>query len=71
MLRELVRSTERVSVRVWSAYFMLTLDAKLAIKTLQDVGRTTQSATLGITCDTTLDEWKAGRLDVDWFLKQK
>lgn len=70
MLRELIRSTNE-SVLVWAAYFMLTLDAKLAVKTLRDIAKTTESATIGITCDTTLQEWRAGRLDVDWFLKKK
>lgn len=69
MLRELIRSTNE-SVRGWAAYFMLTIDEKLAIRTMRDIARTTQSASEKITCDTTLEEWKAGRLDVDWFLKK-
>jgi hypothetical protein len=69
MLRELMRCTNE-SVRGWAAYFMLTIDEKLAIRTMRDIARTTQSASEKITCDTTIEEWRAGRLEVDWFLKK-
>jgi hypothetical protein len=69
MLRELIRSSNE-SVRGWAAYFMLTLDEKLAVKTMRDIAKTTQSASVKITSETTLEEWRAGRLDVDWFLRE-
>ncbi len=68
MLRELIRSSHE-SVRGWAAYFMLTIDERLAVRTLQDIAGTTESASEKITCETTLEEWKAGRLNVDWFQK--
>jgi hypothetical protein len=70
MLRELIRSNHE-NVRTWAAYFLLTIDAKLAIRTMQDIAATTESATTQISNETTIKEWRAGRLDVDWFLKKK
>lgn len=70
MLRELVRSNHE-SVRGWAAYFMLTIDEGLAVRTLQDIVETTESASETVSCRVTLEEWQAGRLDVDWFLKKK
>ena len=70
LLRELIRS-DHEAVRSWAAYFLLPIDENLAVRTMQDIAESTQSATIHISNETTLAEWKAGRLDVDWFMKKK
>jgi Domain of unknown function (DUF2019) len=59
------------SVRLWAAAHLLALDEKKAVKTLKVIAANTPSWQLQTDAEMTLSEWKAGRLDPDWFMKEK
>ena len=66
-------SHDHPSVRLWAACHLLTLDQKLALSTLKEVAVNSSKYPWQLQTDAemTIKEWKAGRLDPDWFLKKK
>lgn len=59
---------EHPEVRAEAAYLLLPIDEKLAIRTLK-VLASSAIPWVSSSSGTTMAEWKAGRLDVDWFMK--
>jgi len=58
------------NVRAHAAYLLFPIDQQLSIKTLKEIERNGEFAWEQINARTCIEEWKAGRLDVDWFLKK-
>jgi hypothetical protein len=65
--RELV-SSKYEEVRSHAASFLLGLDSQLAEATLENLAEHANSASISLTAETTLEEWRAGRFDPNWFL---
>jgi Domain of unknown function (DUF2019) len=57
------------NVRVKSAYLLLPLDAQRALKELKELTKS-DLVEERIDADMCIQEWNAGRLDVDWFMKK-
>lgn len=60
---------ENDSVRLWAACHLLTIDEKKAVETLKKIAAKTATWQLQTDAEMTISEWKAGRLDPDWFMK--
>jgi hypothetical protein len=60
------------SVRLWAAAHLLPLDENRALKALQEISSNSKLYPwqLKTSAKTTIEEWKAGRLDADWFMKK-
>jgi hypothetical protein len=57
------------NVRMNAAYLLLPIDNKRALKTLSEL-RNSDVAWISMSAETCIQEWQAGRLDVDWFMKK-
>ncbi|MBZ4043676.1 DUF2019 domain-containing protein [Flavobacterium hibisci] len=53
-------SNPNVGVRLWSAYFLLPVNEREALKVLKDIVKTNEIHSL--TAETTVKEWKKGNL---------
>jgi hypothetical protein len=69
ILEELIVSKEE-AVRSKAAYLLLPIDPERASQELLDLSKNASSVFLLTSAETTLEEWLAGRLDTDWFLKK-
>ena len=60
------------SVRLWAAAHLLPLDERRALKALQEIASNPELYPwqLQAGAKMTIKEWKAGRLDADWFMKK-
>ena len=55
-------------VRAWAAFNLIPLNPKLASKVLSQLAKGPPGE-VRLDAEMTLKEWKAGRLDPDWFMK--
>ena len=62
---------ENDSVRLWAACHLLTIDEKKAVESIKKIATKASSWQLRTDAEMTLSEWKAGRLDPDWFMKKR
>jgi hypothetical protein len=67
ILEELIASKEE-AVRSKAAYFLLPINPTLATRELANLAKNASNVFLLMSAKTTLTEWKAGRLDTDWFI---
>ena len=59
------------SVRLWAACHLLVIEEKMALSTLYEIAAKASTWQLKSSAETTATEWLAGRLDPDWFMKDK
>jgi len=64
MLMQLAESPKE-ELRIKAAVHLIPLQPSIAKKLLTDLAKNAQNVFIGIEADTTLEEWKAGRLDYD------
>lgn len=57
------------NVRATAAYLMLPLDSRLALNVFNELSKC-GIIWLAIDAEMCIKEWKAGRLDVEWFVKK-
>jgi hypothetical protein len=69
ILEELIVSKEE-AVRSHAAYYLLPINPDLATRELANLAKNASNVFLLTSAETTLDEWLAGRLDTDWFVKK-
>ena len=69
ILEELIVSKQE-AVRSTAAYLLLPIDPERASKELLDLSKNASNVFVLSSTRTTLEEWAAGRLDTDWFLKK-
>jgi Domain of unknown function (DUF2019) len=69
ILEELIES-EVEAVRSDAAYFLLPINPDLATLELENLAKNASNVFLLTSAKTTLEEWSAGRLDTDWFIRK-
>lgn len=69
ILEELIVSEDE-AVRSHAAYFLLPINPDLATRELINLAQNASNVFLLSSARTTLEEWLAGRLDTDWFVKK-
>jgi hypothetical protein len=69
ILEELIASKEE-AVRSKAAYYLLPINPDLATRELANLAKNASNVFLLSSAGTTLEEWLAGRLDTDWFIKK-
>lgn len=69
VLEELIVSKQE-AVRSKAAYLLLPIDPKRASNELLNLSKNASNVFLLSSARTTLEEWAAGRLDTDWFIKK-
>jgi hypothetical protein len=67
---EALADNQNPAVRIHAGYLLLPLNEKLAVLTLADLANANLPG-ISSASITTLSEWSAGRLDVEWFTKTK
>jgi hypothetical protein len=69
ILGELILSKHE-AVRSKAAYVLLPIDPERASQELVDLSKNASNVFLLSSARVTLEEWAAGRLDTDWFIKK-
>jgi Domain of unknown function (DUF2019) len=62
---------ENESVKLWAACHLLTIDEKRAVETLKKIAAKASAWQLQTDAEMTISEWRAGRLDPDWYMKRQ
>lgn len=58
------------NVRCWAAVHLLPLDEERALETLHELKGHAKHWQTSLDAETAIEEWKAGNLDPDWFVKK-
>jgi hypothetical protein len=69
ILNELIVSHHE-STRLHAAYLLIPINPDLATDELKKLAKTASDVFILSSARTTLEEWTAGRLDTDWFMKK-
>jgi Domain of unknown function (DUF2019) len=69
LLLKLINHTNS-AVRAKAAYLLLPINERLAIQTLRPIAKS-ESPWESTNAEMIIKEWKAGELDVDWFMKDE
>jgi fumarate hydratase class II len=69
VLNELIKSKNE-STRSTAAYLLLPIDPDVATRELTNLCENGSNVFLANSARVTLEEWSAGRLDMDWFIKK-
>jgi hypothetical protein len=69
-LLEALLVSNNEAVRSKAAYYLLPIRPDLATRELANLAKNASNVFLLSSARTTLEEWAAGRLDTDWFIKK-